>query len=800
MSTYHLGWPGTAAPSLLAALTTWVALWSWAGFAERASGFLVPALGGCLLVAATGMLLRSARAVAPLVLLGQVAVVLLWFTHRWAADAALGGWLPTPASVEQIGRVLAAGVRAAQIHAAPVPDTAPQIHPLLVVAAVATALIVDLVACGLRRVPVAGLPLLAVYTAPVSILPAGVPWWAFAAGAFGFLSLLADDQGRRLGGWGRPVGQSAFSDSLGTRVSTASVRASARRIGLTATGLAVVVPMLVPTLSSGLFAGAGPGGGGGGDVRIENPMVDLRRDLARGRDVDLLRVRTAGDPSYLRISVLDSFDGQTWKPSRREIPSDQRADGLLPSPPGLGSSIPTTEEDWSIETVSSFASQWLPVPYPAATVDVDGDWRYDVRTLDFLSADGEVDAGDLDYRVSHLRLGVSREVLSATGAAPEDIFTENTALPSDLPDLVPRLAREVTAGAASRFERAVRLQQWFRTDGGFDYSLRRVTPGNGTDDLLRFLDDGPGGRVGYCEQFAAAMAVMGRSIGIPARVAIGFLRPQQVGEDVYVYSAHDMHAWPELYFHGVGWVRFEPTPQDRTGIAPAYTTGRVGPAGPTTAPSGAASSRAPNDFDRPTRTAEPGAAAGGGRSGGVGPGLFAGFVGGVLLVLVVVAPRGLRSWVRGRRWAVATTGERVAEAAWSELRDTALDLRLAWDDSVTLRTRARSLSSSFGEPGDAEGPARTRRRGPAAAPEATRALERVVQHLERARFAREVEDRAEARADVEACVRALYDGASPRLRFRATWVPASLTRSLRPHERRRMSPAPLPEPGLDRAV
>ena len=57
------------------------------------------------------------------------------------------------------------------------------------------------------------------------------------------------------------------------------------------------------------------------------------------------------------------------------------------------------------------------------------------------------------------------------------------------------------------------------------------------------------------------MALMGRSLGIPSRVAVGFLRPEQVGQDTYVYSSRDLHAWPEMYFGGIGWVRFEPTPQ-----------------------------------------------------------------------------------------------------------------------------------------------------------------------------------------------------------------------------------------------
>ena len=87
--------------------------------------------------------------------------------------------------------------------------------------------------------------------------------------------------------------------------------------------------------------------------------------------------------------------------------------------------------------------------------------------------------------------------------------------------------------------------------------------------LASFLAES--GRVGYCEQFAASMAIMARIIGIPARVAVGFLEGDASGPNEYEFSAHDLHAWPELFFPGAGWVRFEPTPGDRAPTVPDYT-------------------------------------------------------------------------------------------------------------------------------------------------------------------------------------------------------------------------------------
>ncbi|MDQ3615889.1 MAG: DUF3488 domain-containing protein, partial [Actinomycetota bacterium] len=369
MSFDSLRWPASAVSSLLAALTTWVALWGWAGFVERASGYLLPAAAVCLIVAGSGMLLRSTRAPSILVVLSQMTLLLVWLNWTWAAEQMYGGWIPSPDSMSRVGQRIASGVQVSQAYSAPVPESAPQIYALLVIAGAGAAVLIDFLACGLRRVPLAGLPLLAVYTAPLGILDDGVSWWAFAACALSFLFLLSSDEARRLSSWGRHLsGGGEIFDALSIPVSTASVRESARKIGLTATGLAVIVPIFVPTLTSNLFGGGGPGGGSdGGAVSISNPIVDLKRDLTRGEDVELIQVGTREpDPSYLRISVLDYFDGDTWKPSGRDIPVVQRARGRLPRPPGLDPGVPRAEVSYALETSTDFESRWLPTPYPAS--------------------------------------------------------------------------------------------------------------------------------------------------------------------------------------------------------------------------------------------------------------------------------------------------------------------------------------------------------------------------------------------------------------------------------------------------
>jgi hypothetical protein len=179
-------------------------------------------------------------------------------------------------------------------------------------------------------------------------------------------------------------------------------------------------------------------------------------------------------------------------------------------------------------------------------------------------------------------------------------------------------------------------------------------------------------------------------------------------------------------------------------------------------------------------------------------------------IVLLLAPRLLRETVRRRRWASAHHPGEVAEAAWRELRDTATDLGLPWNDTVTLRSRARSLGAAFGPPTGAEPlTAAQRRRGALGAhtnPGAWEALQRLVHDLEVARYSRP--ERAAAsgrspeavRADVALCHEALAAGATSKRRRRATWLPVSLVRqgfwrSLRDAR----GGLALSEPSLDRA-
>jgi transglutaminase-like putative cysteine protease len=644
----------------------------------------------------------------------------------------------------------------------------PSIAPLLIPCGALALVVVDALACWMRRVPLAGLPLLAVYCVPISVIGNGVSWVVFLLAAIGFLLMMFLHESSHIARWGRPLGGSASGDPSGFGVHTGASRTSATTVGSAAVVLAVILPLFIPTLhldGLGLF---GPGGGTS-SVKVINPVDDMRRNLHRGRDVPLLDVRTDDpDPSYLRIAVLTQFNGVQWTSGNRAIVSDQLASGLLPyAEQGLSSSVPIHPHNYTITATRNFDSRWLPTMFPALSVTSPGDWHWDGSTMDFIAGNDSTNTAGTSWSLTAADPQLSNYSMVHSLTAPTDLQQEYTALPSTLPTIVTQLAAKVTRNANSRFERAVLLQDWFRTH--FRYSLK-TQEGDGNDALRTFLLPGHGGRVGYCEQFAAAFAVMARTLDIPARVAIGFLSPEKVGNDEYVFSAHDMHAWPEVYFRGSGWVRFEPTPASRASSVPSYTTGAVRRIVlPSRGPSSGGGSVATDPSSAATRHLRDTTPA---TSSQASPLPWVQ----ILVALLVVVVLGLGSLVpgairRGRRHRRLAGG---AEASWAELRDTALDLGVAWPRGRSPHETGHLLAGWFGP--DPDGAPLVRPpRGRGLAPGAEDALDRIVLTLERVRYARYADDVPGAlAADVQTCITALEHGSTRGALRRSRWLPRSL--------------------------
>jgi transglutaminase superfamily protein len=256
-----------------------------------------------------------------------------------------------------------------------------------------------------------------------------------------------------------------------------------------------------------------------------------------------------------------------------------------------------------------------------------------------------------------------------------------TGLPPQPPEVV-NLAQRLTAGLTSAYDKAHAISDYF-TNGknGFVYSLN-TPPRDNRNALVSFLDK----KAGYCQQYAAAAAVLMRQAGLPARVVLGYTH-QQGNNGLITVTTLDAHAWVEVYFSGIGWIPFDPTPL--TGVNADREVGlpwalhpdesAISTAEPTAHPSVSGSSSA---------SSSAAAATGGSGSGPAVPPLVwevGGPVAGLLLILVLVVwgPRLVRRRQRRRRLDRArSTGN--PELLWLELAASAADRNALWPRTVTV--------------------------------------------------------------------------------------------------------------------
>jgi transglutaminase-like putative cysteine protease len=660
-------------------------------------------------VALVGGLLRSASAPAWVVVPLQGLALLLVMTALFAGDQARFGVLPGLDVWQVVSANVEEGLTTLNQEIAPVQVT--EGISMIVVGGVALiAWSVDAIAVTWRRATLAGIPLLALYLVPATVLPDGVPWPLFLLAGVGWLLLLLTDGRRELAKWGRPL------DPIGG--AHHSVGGTGRRLGAAALTVAVIVPIVLPSLEDGRFGTGAPaseGEGGTGSQPAEqrvltvNPLTDLQRNLARGADEEVLNYATeTTTPQYLRIATLDQFNGTTWTLEEMEAGSDQQAARGLPLPPGLSPEIARTEVEYLV-AVGPLDTPRLPLPYPVSVVDIEGDWRWDAQTLDVFSAEEDGTAIGQSYTATHLALDPTVEQLRAA-PEPSPELTSMLALPDDVDDYLTPIAASVVADETTDYDRALALQNWFLSR--FEYSLDQVS-GNSSDALRSFLDD----RSGYCEQFAATMALMARTLGIPSRVQVGFTPGEVVEAGVWQVTLHDAHAWPELWFEGVGWVRFEPTPGGGDGsAAPAWAPApqnqsptaeprREGNGGVVLRRGGGRVNGQPagkqdlRDVLEANR-AQSAVGASSGQDGGTGSGessqTWLWLTIALLTAAALLAPTVAARLTRRTRWRGVADPVTAVSAAWDEVLDAATDVDLAPSPTETARDLAARLPKRGG--------------------------------------------------------------------------------------------------------
>jgi transglutaminase-like putative cysteine protease len=296
---------------------------------------------------------------------------------------------------------------------------------------------------------------------------------------------------------------------------------------------------------------------------VLSPFVSIDAKLNELADVEMFTVRST-QRSYWRTTSLDEFDGVAWTYSR----PFEEASGDLPdvADPPIGEVEQAVQEFQILRLGEIF----MPAAYrPVSIRDERYPTRWDADSATLVIDEEFEDSDGNSYTVVSELPRLDPDVLrSADPTIPAEVRDTYLDLPLGFPDAVQALAEDVTQGLPTIYDRALALQNYFRSDE-FTYD-KDIPGGGGTDAIVQFLFET---KRGICQQFSGTFAAMARSIGLPARVASGFTtgeeRPSEPG--VYHVSGSNGHTWPEVYLGEYGWVPFEPTPNRGIPGAQSYT-------------------------------------------------------------------------------------------------------------------------------------------------------------------------------------------------------------------------------------
>jgi transglutaminase-like putative cysteine protease len=722
----------------------------------------IVALAIVAVVASSTVVRRVLPALATVVT--YLAALLLYLNLLFARARSYALLVPSSHSLHVLVKLAQTGY-GEHNYAPPVPS----INGIEVIAAAGiglVAVLTDLIAVRLRSPAVAGLPLLVLFSVPVATnvknATVGLTL-AFCLGITGYLAMLAADGRQRLRLWGRlvTVWEEAPEDEA-RGPDTRQLAASGRRVGLMAVAFAIVIPLILPGLREhGIFGRSSTPGHGTTTVAPPEPLVQMKSQLNSRTAVPVLTYHTtAANPAeqYLQVYVLDNYNAATQEFTLpAHSPTTSVGSGELASPPGLGADTETNTSQTAVtmsKTAKGYLS-YLPMPYAAQSLKLPGSgWVETKRTL---MVYGYRQSAGLQYTVTSRTPLVFQNQLPDKYKLPASVKPD-LAYPAPNKSELTHIARSETRGARTPFAKALALENWFTNSGEFTYTLK-----DAATSTLNFLTTD---KQGFCQQFAFAMAVLARLLGIPSRVAVGYTAGTPAGHGLWKVTTADAHAWPELYFPTIGWTRFEPTPggplaqgtatRPHYAAAPPSITSPGEPTEPTAPvnPKVGANQTGPgsrlNKFVTGTNPGPTGHRARG------GSGFPIGLAVAVLAAVLLVAPGLTRVLTRRRRWLTAGGDAASAHAAWRELSSTLTDYGLGGPGSESPRALARRVASA----GQLDEPA-------------TQALGRIAGAEERARYARSPAAGAALRGDEQTVRRAVARNATRRQRWQARLMPAS---------------------------
>jgi len=500
-----------------------------------------------------------------------------------------------------------------------------------------------------------GLAATAPWVACVALRPASTWGWALVTGAC-FLGLLA---------WSRPPPGRVFrtSDSpdparwldrptRGSRVPVASAVALACAVGFVVTAFVPVLPgwgagtRWVQGIDwGGAALNTGPG------INVDG-VFDVNGQLTTPNSAVLLRMK-GSYTGALKLYSLEDFDGGRWtRPDGSTTLPAEAGNTLWPSPDGLtgfqGSADLTLD-------LSAWTYDYLPLAVGprVVTSPIFADYDPFVDSVTHIVA--------RDDPVTQ-RVPLFDPAQTAEAGISTDGLALRTYAPVDLPHAaqIQALASQIVSQAgATTPDAALRAIIAYLNTSHFHYTLKPDIDPNSADPVWDFLQRG----TGYCVHYATALVVLGRSLGIPMRVAVGLAGPSAGANGWRVFTAAQSHMWAEAHLTGAGWVPYEATPAIAGVIAPT----------PSATPS--VQSQSPEPMLTPSRPPPTGPTGAPSSTAPVGPGGAGGFA--------VPWP-----WVGGAGGVVVAGMLAWAVAAWRRRR--AGRLETAWDD-VLARAKKASL-------------------------------------------------------------------------------------------------------------
>lgn len=561
--------------------------------------WFVIAIGAVIVVAATGTLTRLRPLPSGACLAAGVVALLLYLNlifevrHSWALV------IPTPASLSRLWDLIGTGIHDANRYAPP----APHRPGLLLLAAGGvglTAVFADWIAVRLRSAALAGLWLLVLFTVPVMMnaphdqLTTGL---GFCLGGAGYLAMLSADGRERIRVWGRLVSlwrpAPRYREGRdGIRVpgpDTRALAAAGRRVGLASIVLALAMPLIVPGLHSSKLFSSGPGiggrgGSGEGDaLGLPSALSQTVSQIHENHPRTIFTYRTdatasqqASDAEYFRQYVFDTMGSGGWQVDDYTAHAVPLTLSSLSSPEGLTDTTSVQTVTTTVTAGQDFPAPgsqpvFLPLPYPAIQIDVPGKWKSDPDLMVYSTSES---IAGRSYSAVSARVDPTRAQLAAVPRlARTAALAPDLQLPSSYRTAaLKKLADTQVAGQTTEFGKVNALATWL-SGPQFLYSLdaRNLTS---AASLLTFLTRS---KSGFCVQYADAMTVLTRLLGIPARFVVGYTGGTRLANGSYQVRSIDAHAWTEVYFPTLGWVRFEPTPAGQgTANAPSYMTGGAG--------------------------------------------------------------------------------------------------------------------------------------------------------------------------------------------------------------------------------